>query len=220
MPSLIVAGAGSWAQSLAVIARRCLGVPIAAYAVDREHRDHDTVDGIPLREIDEVLDSEDPSTCEWLVGIVDYRHRMKGRAEIVERLQARKHSIRGLVHPSACVDGASIDPTALVFGGAIVGPGASIGSMTAVVQGAIVSHHTTVGSCCYVGPGTSISGNVTIGARSFVGVGAVVRDGVSIGSGCLIGAGAVVLDDVPDGTVVVDRHEPTPRRGHGDPPTG
>ncbi len=219
MPSLIVAGAGSWARSLAVVAQRCLGVPIAAYAVDREHRNREDVDGTPIREIDEVLDSEDPSSVEWLIGIVDYRHRMKGRAEIAERLQAGKHSIRGFVHPTACADGASIDPTALVFGGAIVGPGTSIGPMTAVVQGAIVSHHSSIGPCCYVGPGASISGNVTIGTRTFVGVGAVVRDGVSIGSRCLIGAGAVVLADVPDGTVVVDRHESPPRRGHNNPPT-
>jgi hypothetical protein len=29
----------------------------------------------------------------------------------------------------------------------------------------------------------------------------------------------VVLADVPDGTVVVDRHESPPRRGHNNPPT-
>ncbi len=216
MPSLIIAGAGTWAQSLATIARRCLGASIAAYAVDREYCDRDAIGDVPLREISEVLDSEDPADCEWLIGIVDYRHRMKGRADAVDRLHARGHRIRGLVEPSACVDGGSIHPTATVLAGAIVGPDACLGPMSILVQGAVVGHHTMVGPCCYIAPGASISGNVTIGERTFIGVGAVVRDGISIGSRCLIGAGAVVLADVPDETVVVDRHEPPPRHHAAD----
>lgn len=211
MPSLIIAGAGTWAQSLAVVARRCLGASIAAYAVDREYCDRDAIGDIPLRAIDDILDSRDPAGCEWLIGIVDYRRRMRGRAEVVERLQDRGHRIRGIVDPLAIVDGAFVDSTATVLAGAVVGPDASVGPMSTLVQGAVVSHHTTVGPCCYVSPGASISGNVTIGARTFIGVGAVVRDGISIGSRCLIGAGAVVLTDVPDGSVIVDRHEPSPR---------
>jgi sugar O-acyltransferase (sialic acid O-acetyltransferase NeuD family) len=211
MPSLIIAGAGTWAQSLATVARRCLGASIAAYAVDREYCDRDAIGDVPLREISEVLDSEDPADCEWLIGIVDYRHRMKGRADAVDRLHARGHRIRGLVEPSACVDGGSIHPTATVLAGAIVGPDACLGPMSILVQGAVVGHHTVVGPCCYIAPGASISGNVTIGERTFIGVGAVVRDGISIGSRCLIGAGAVVLADVPDETVVIDRHAPPPR---------
>jgi sugar O-acyltransferase (sialic acid O-acetyltransferase NeuD family) len=212
MASLIIAGAGSWAQGLAILARGCLGSSVTAYAVDREHRDRDSVDGVPLREIDEVMNSEPPSSCAWLIGIVDYRHRMQGRARVIERLEAKGHKIIGLAHPTACTEGAVIDPTATVLSGAIVGPGSRLGSMSVIAQGAVVSHHCVIGACCYIGPGASVSGNVTIGAQTFIGVGAVVRDGVSIGSRCLIGAGAVVLADVPDGTVVVDRHESTRRR--------
>ncbi|MGA0839651.1 MAG: acetyltransferase [Pseudomonadales bacterium] len=211
MTSLIVAGAGSWAQSLAFLARASLQFPLTAYAVDREYRDRDTVDGLPLRAIDEVMDLE-PSSCAWLIGIVDYRHRMRGRAHIVERLQSRGHKIVGFTHATACTEGAVIDPTATLLPGAITGPGTRLGSMSVLTQGAVVSHHCVIGSCCYVGPGARISGNVTVGDQTFIGVGAVVRDGISIGSKCLIGAGAVILTDVPDGTVVVDRYEMTGQR--------
>lgn len=207
MPSLIVAGAGSFARALASLAIARWGCVIRSYAVDPEFQPPDSVEGIPVRTVDQALDSADPAETAWLVGIADFRHRMAGRARVVERILTKGHSIRGLIDPRAAIDTDAIDPTATVLATAVIGPGAAVGRASVLGFGAIVSHHTTVGECCYLAPGARISGNSRIGHRTFIGTGAIVRDGVTIGDRCLIGAGAVVLTDVPNDTVVVDRHD-------------
>lgn len=207
MPSLIVAGAGSFAQALASLAIARWGRAITSYAVDPEFAAPSSVDGVPVQSIDQALDSTDPAETAWLVGVADFRHHMAGRARIVERILAKGHSIQGLIDPRAAVDTGAVDPTATVLATAVIGPGAAVGRASVLGFGAIVSHHTAVGACCYLAPGVRVSGNSRIGHRTFIGTGAIVRDGITIGDRCLIGAGAVVLADVPDDTVVVDRHD-------------
>lgn len=207
MPSLIVAGAGSFARALAALASSRGGLEIAAFAVDPEHRAEQSIDGVPIEDIDVALETFDPATAAWLVGVVDFRRRMAGRARVVERIVEKGHSIRGFIDPRAAIDTDAIDSTATVFAAATIGPGASVGPASVLAFGAIVSHHTSIGECCYLAPGVTVSGNSRIGHRTFIGTGAIVRDGITIGERCLIGAGAVVLADVPDDTVVVDRHE-------------
>ena len=207
MPSLIVAGAGSFAQALALLAHRRWGHVVSAFAVDPEFQAQASIDGVPVRSIEATLDTEDPAGTAWLVGVVDYRNRMAGRARVVERILAKGHSIQGFVDPRASIDSDDIDPTATILAAAVIGPGAAVGRASVLGFGAIVSHHTAVGACCYLAPGVRVSGNSRIGHRTFIGTGAIVRDGITIGDRCLIGAGAVVLADVPDDTVVVDRHD-------------
>src|SRR5262245_16241592 len=65
------------------------------------------------------------------------------------------------VHPSARVDGATIDP------GAIVGPHAEIGAGTVVGPGAVIGPQVRIGPVCSVGANSTIT-HATIGDRVIV----------------------------------------------------
>jgi sugar O-acyltransferase (sialic acid O-acetyltransferase NeuD family) len=208
---LLVAGAGRGAELLARTLLLRSGRRVDGYAVDAAFLEAaDRMDGV--RCLDEALATEDPRATEWLIGVADFRTRLRGRASIADRILAAGHGLAGFIDPSAVVDPDGIDPAAVIFPGVVVDALASIGPATVVRSGAVVGHHSRIGRCCYLAPGVRLAGCVTVSDRTFIGVGATIRDHVSIGEGCLIGAGAVVLADVPDGTVVVDRHEPSTRR--------
>ena len=182
-----------------------LGRATHSFVVDEEFMPVEAVQGIQVGSFQEALRSEEPGGVDWLVGVADYRKRLKARARIVDQICTAGHTLWGFTDPSAVVDPALIDPTAMIFANATVDAFAEVGKASIIRSGATVSHHSKIGPYSYIAPGASIAGRVVIGARTFIGVGAVLRDGISIGDGCIIGAGCVVLADVPDGAVVTDR---------------
>jgi sugar O-acyltransferase (sialic acid O-acetyltransferase NeuD family) len=203
---LLVAGADRGAELLARTLLTRGGRRVDGYAVDAAFlKPDDAAAGV--RSLEETLATEDPASTEWLIGVADFRTRLRGRASIADRILAAGHALAGFVDPSAVVDPDGIDPTSVIFAGVVVDALAAIGPATVVRSGTVIGHHSRIGRCCYLAPGVRLAGCVTVADRTFIGVGAVIRDHVSIGEGCLIGAGAVILDDVPDGAVVVDRQE-------------
>ena len=107
-----------------------------------------------------------------------------------------------------------VDPTALVFSEASLGPGTlvlgfcHVGVQVRIGLAGIVSVHCMVGHDCCLGdyvhlaPGVLLGGALSIGDRTFLGLGVSVLPGLRIGNNVTVGAGAVVVRDVPDNTVV------------------
>jgi sugar O-acyltransferase (sialic acid O-acetyltransferase NeuD family) len=202
---LIIAGAGPFAEMISrTLESRCARAT-ALFVVDEEFMPAAEMRGVRVESLRSALRTEEPGACDWLVGVADYRGRLKARARIVDQICGAGHVLGGLVDPSAVIDPGLVDPTSMIFANATVDALAEIGKGSVLRSGVTVGHHTRIGPCSYVAPGASIAGRVSVGARTFIGVGAVVRDGVSIGDGCIIGAGCVVLSDVADGAVVADR---------------
>ncbi|TWT77025.1 UDP-3-O-acylglucosamine N-acyltransferase [Posidoniimonas polymericola] len=78
-------------------------------------------------------------------------------------------------HPRAVIaDTATIDPTAQVLAGAVIGEDADVG------PGVVIHSNTVVGAGCRIGAGTQLFANVTL------------YDDVTIGQRCLVHSGAVI----------------------------
>lgn len=210
---VVIAGAGSFATTVAQFARSRWGLSVKSFAVDPEYATEKCVNGIPIQTIDHALKFHDPVETQWLIGIVDFKRHMLGRVRVVERVLAKGHSIRGIIDPRAEVDTEEVDSSAMVLSSAVVFPFAVVGQAAVIGAGAIVGHHSFIGDCCYLSIGVRVCGNARIGHSTFIGAGAIIRDGISIGERCIIGAGAVILANVPDNTVVLDRYERSSQSG-------
>ena len=103
-----------------------------------------------------------------------------------------------LVHPTAVVlGGARIGPGAQVCALALVGVDAVVEEDAIVNSAATVDHDVVVGPHAFIAPGAHLAGRVRVGAGAHVGIGAAVREGTIIGDGALVAAGAAVVADVP-----------------------
>ncbi len=110
------------------------------------------------------------------------------------------HPVIPGTHPSAIVDGATIDPMAEIAARAVVSPGATIGPRTRIGEGAVIGPGVVIGADCRIGPLASIS-HALVGDRVVLLAGARVGQD---GFGFAIGAtgftsvpqlGRVILED-------------------------
>jgi len=121
-----------------------------------------------------------------------------------------------LVHPSAVVlGGARIGPGAQVCALALIGVDAVIGDDAIVNSAASVDHDVVIGPHAFVAPGAHIAGRVHVGSGAHIGIGVAVREGTMIGDGALVAAGAAVVADVPAKARVAG----VPARPMDDPPS-
>jgi acetyltransferase EpsM len=103
------------------------------------------------------------------------------------------------VHPSA-----SINPTAQLGTGNIIGGLVHIGHKAVISDNNLISshssieHHNVIGSCNVFGPGVCTSGHVTIGNCCVFGMNVGVIPHVVIGDGCMIAGGSEVYSNLPE----------------------
>lgn len=189
---LVIIGAGDHGRVLADLARAAGADPIGFVepAGDAAER---TVDGLP------VLGSL-ARPGPWLepgLGFTIGLGNNRERAATFERCAGLGLAPLSLVHPSAVLlGGAEIGPGAQVCAGAVIGLAARVGRDVIVNTGATIDHDDVLGDHAFVGPGAHLAGNVTVEVGAHVGLGALVREGVRIGAWSYVAAGGVVVGDV------------------------
>ncbi|HEX2160305.1 MAG TPA: NeuD/PglB/VioB family sugar acetyltransferase [Thermoleophilaceae bacterium] len=128
----------------------------------------------------------------------------RGRAKVVEAVEAAGLALPVLIHPSAHVTAsATLAAGCQVLPNATVGAGASLGRGVLINSGAIVEHDARLADAVVIDPGAVLAGRVTVECESEVGSGAVIRPDVCVGGGAVVGAGAAVVSDVAAGSTVV-----------------
>lgn len=189
---LVIVGAGDHGRVLADLARACGHDPIGF--VEPGRADGRIVDGL------HVIGSLDKPAA-WIapgLGFTIGLGNNRERAAVYDRGVMLGLEAVPLVHPSAIVlGGAEMGPGAQVCAGAVIGLAARIGPDVIVNTGATVDHDGVLGEHAFIGPGAHLAGNVTVGAGAHVGLGALVLEGTRIGAWSYVAAGGVVIRDVP-----------------------
>ncbi len=93
-------------------------------------------------------------------------------------------------HPTAIVEGASIDPQAAIAALAFIGPGATIGPRSSIGEGAVIGPGVVIGADCRIGPQACVSH-------------ALLGDRVTLLAGARIGQEGFGFATLPDGFVSV-----------------
>lgn len=173
---------------------------VAAFTVDREFLQEDTLFGLPVVPFEEVQDLYPPDRYGMYVSI-SFRQVNRLRAEKYAQAKARGYrlvnmiSSRAAIYPDLCLgDNVSIGANA------VISPYTEIGSDVVIAAGCVVGHHTKIGDHCFLSAGVVVSGSVVIEDYAFLGSNATIRDRVKVAESTVVGAGANILEDtVPRG---------------------
>lgn len=157
-----------------------------------------SLDGVPVKGSDQVLDEQDAASV-LLVNAVG-TSALAARRGLFEKWRAKGFSFPPIVAPSAvCASTAKLAAGAQALTRSVVHPGAVVGENTVINTGAIIEHDCLVGAHVFVGPGAILCGAAKADDGCLIGAGAVILPGVRIGAGALIPAGTVVRKDIPAG---------------------
>jgi sugar O-acyltransferase (sialic acid O-acetyltransferase NeuD family) len=190
---VIVVGAGGHGQVVAE-ALQASGRRVAGY-VDRSVAAGTEIAGLPVLGDDAWLRTDGGYDLANGVGGTGAASVSGRRRALQERLEAAGFSFVPVRHPSAVISGgADIGPGVQLLARSVVQTGARIGAGAILNTGAIVEHGCRVGAFAHCATGAILCGDVTIGSDAHVGAGAVIRQGVTLEDGVVVGAGAVVLE--------------------------
>jgi sugar O-acyltransferase (sialic acid O-acetyltransferase NeuD family) len=197
--ALFVFGAGGHGRVVSEAARHDAGYDLRGFLDDDAHRREGELSGLPVLDGQPALASLEPGALVAL-GIGDNR----ARRDVAHALVARGLRLATVVHPSAVVaGGARLGPGTYVGPLAVLHADAEVGSGCIVNSAAVVEHDCRVGDWAHVSPGAVLGGGVRIGEGAHVGLGAVVLPGLALGEWATLGAGAVMIDSLPAGCVAV-----------------
>lgn len=201
MKPVVIVGAARFARRMCVYLTHDAGREVAAFAVEREYLDEETLMDRPVIALDELADRCTPGEHEACIAVGHYGVNTL-RARLCEELESAGYGLVSHTSSTAtCWPESQIGSRhVLILDGTVVAPFAQVGD-NVILNGCNVNHDVTVGDHCFVATGATLGGDATLGDYSFVGLGAVVLSGVTVAPRCVIGAGAVVKRDTEEGEV-------------------
>jgi sugar O-acyltransferase (sialic acid O-acetyltransferase NeuD family) len=198
MEKVVLFGTGAMAGDAYIHLTHDSPNEVAAFTVDGDHIEEDTLFDLPVVPFEDVQSIYPPDEYAMLVA-VGYTRLNRLRAERYEQAKAMGYRLISYVSSKATVwPGAVIGEHCLISTDSIVSAFAKIGNNVVVGAGSLVPHYSVIGDHCFVGAGVTLSGFVTVGPYCFIGTGAVVRNNVTIARECVIGAGALILEDTEE----------------------
>ena len=193
--SLVIIGAGDHARVVLEGLRAAGRDVVGCVEVERGNEAPRDIGGLPmLGDLDDDSWIDAAGVREFIVALGDNRARETAFGRCLERgLRPER-----MIHPSAIVlGGAGIGPGSQVCAGAVVGVDARIGANAIINTLASVDHDGDIADHAFVAPGANLAGRVTVGMGARIGIGAAIREGIRIGDWATVAAGATVIHDVP-----------------------
>lgn len=165
------------------------------FAVDREFISADTLMGLPVVALDELVSQYPPDDHLAFVAL-SYARVNALRAEKVRQMRLLGYRLASYVSTRATTfPGFVVGDNCFLLEDNTIQPFARIGNNVTLWSGNHIGHHSTIGDDVFISSHVVVSGGVNVGAGSFIGVNATIRDHVSIGPRCVIGAGSLITAD-------------------------
>lgn len=180
MKPLLIVGASSFGQLMAVLADDC-SRSVAGF-VD------DTQTGPLVLGTSGDLGLELPPAEFDLILAIGYKH-LQTRFRMFERLRAAGFHFPTLVHPTARVSShAVVGKGCLIMAGTDIDAFTSIGNACVLWPHVTVSHDNRIGHNTFISPAATLCGFVSVGPGSFIGANSTIVDGSTLGDGSFVKA--------------------------------
>jgi sugar O-acyltransferase (sialic acid O-acetyltransferase NeuD family) len=208
MTNLIVFGAGKIAQAFHSFVSEDPELTIVAFTCDREFVTGPQFCGAPLVPFDEI-ESVYPAASHAMFVSIGYQELNAVRAERCRLAREKGYRLISWVSPRANVPkSCAIGENCIVMEGASLQPYAMLGDDVFVWNGAVIGHHAKIGNHCWIASNATISSSAVIEPNCFFGVNAAVGHNVTIGARSLIGASAVITRcTAPEGVYIAPETE-------------
>ena len=178
---------------------------VAAFTVDDDYVEEETLEGLPVIPFSETLTRFPPTEFQMHValsyqGLNQLRARKYTQAAAAGYTLASYVSTRSVTWPDL-----THGTNCFILENQTIQPRVNIGNNVMLWSGNHVGHGSVIADHAYVASHVCISGHCIIGARSFIGVNATIRDFTTIGADCFIAMDASIAADMPDGAVAIGR---------------
>ncbi|MBV8639523.1 MAG: acetyltransferase [Candidatus Eremiobacteraeota bacterium] len=195
MKRAVIFGTTDFAEVASVYLREDAGYDVAAFTVDQDYIDRESILGIPVVPFERLTELHAPGEVH-LFCCVGYSRVNANRREVFERCKALGYEMPAYVHSTVIRrPETTIGEGCFIFEENVIQPFVSIGENCVLWSGNHIGHHTVIGNNVFIASHVVISGRCKIGDNCFIGVNATFRDGISIGSNGVIGAGSIILRD-------------------------
>lgn len=184
---------------------------VVGFAVDRQFITCDSIAGLPVIPIDELM-VRFPPTHYWAFAAASSTKLNRIRTQLYSELKNRNYKIASYISSKAFVwRNARIGENCFIFEHNTIQPFVTIGNNVVLWSGNHIGHHSTIQDHCFVSSHVVLSGFCNVGEYSFLGVNSTIINNIQIGENCFIGAGALVQKDVRAGSVLQESSTTTSR---------
>lgn len=200
---LVVYGIGETAEMIADYFIQDSIYDVVAFTVDREFLDRDSLLGLPIVPIDEVVQKYPPSTHEMFAA-ASFGKLNRAREGMYKKAKSMGYNCASYVNSHAFVwHNVEIGENVFIFEENVVQYKVKIGNNVILWSGNHIGHQTSIEDNCFISSHVVISGFCTIGANSFVGVNSSFNDGIKFGKDSVTGNGTIIVRDTEPGSIFV-----------------
>lgn len=201
--SLVLIGAGEFAQIACEYFECDSDYDVVAFSVERDYIMDSTLMGRPVVAYETLEMSYPLSEVDVFVAIpASQLNRL--RARFYQDAKSRGYRFATYISTRAFVwRNAQVGENTFIFEGNVIQPFVSIGNNCILWSGNHIGHRTVLHDDVFIASHAVISGYCEIGQRSFIGVNATFNDHVKVAPDNIIGAGALVTRDTEPGRVYV-----------------
>lgn len=200
---LVVYGIGETAEMIADYFIQDSNYEVVAFTVDSQYLDKDTLLGLPVVPVDEVMTRYPPS-AHYMFAAASFGKLNRVREGMYRKAKDMGYKMASYVNSRAFVwHNVKIGENVFVFEENVVQYKVRIGNNVILWSGNHIGHQTVIEDNCFISSHVVISGFCTIGANSFLGVNTSFNDGVKFGKDSVTGNGTIIVRNTEPGSIYV-----------------
>jgi sugar O-acyltransferase (sialic acid O-acetyltransferase NeuD family) len=193
MAKLIIFGAGDIARLAHFYFKTDSAHEVHGFVVDRQFKESETFDGLPVIAFEELADRYPPSAFDAFVAMSYAKINRVRRAKYEAMKQAGYRLVSYVSSRCTYLSQSPPGDNCFILEDNTVQPFVTIGNNVTLWSGNHIGHDSTIEDHCFISSHVVVSGHVRVGAGSFIGVNATLRNSITIGEETLIAAGATVM---------------------------
>src|SRR6266849_4020894 len=198
MSELVIVGSGVTARMAHHYFTRDSEHKVIAFTVDQQYLNDDSFLGLPLVNLDEVVESYPPDNYQMFVAL-GYAGMNQLRA--AKYYQAKEFGYQLVSYVSSRCTFLTDNPVGdncFILEDNTIQPFVKIGNDITLWSGNHIGHDSVIEDHCFLASHIVVSGYVRIREYCFIGVNATLRNSITIAPETLIGAGAIIMKDTEE----------------------
>lgn len=199
---LIIYGDSSYAQMIAHYFQTDSVYEVVAFCVDASYRLKDSIDDIPVLNLEEIEKHFSPKE-HYIFAAIGYKSVRTHKA-LYEKIAKLSYPVASYISSQAIIDSSChIDENCLVLAGVILEPYVKIEANCYINSGSIVCHHSHIKAHSILAAGSLIGGHTVLGESSLIGFKATVVELLEVAEETLLGANSLLLANTQPHTMYV-----------------
>ncbi len=196
MKDILIYGIGGLGQIVVADMERYKSANPVAFVADREYCNIESLRGLPVVPLDEVVSKYPPENYDMLVAFGMGRLRL--RASLYQKAKDLGYTLANYISPGAFLDDRNypMGDNNIILDGARIGFGGSLGSDNVIRQNVYIGHEFDIGNHNILSVGTVVGGRCRFGDLNYVALSVTIASNRVIGDECLIGMSSNVTKNI------------------------